>query len=255
MKLAIMQPYFFPYLGYFQAINAVDKYILYGNLDYITEGWMHRNRILVKNQKPIYINVNVIGRSSNKKINEMELVENTRWKKKLLNTIELNYRGSKFFNDVFPLIVQLINADRKLLFDYNCHIIKEICQFLEIQTIIETNNSKYLDLEKELEETKNNTHSNSSEFISNNPIKKVARVIKICQTENSRTFINAIGGTQLYNKEDFKNYGIDLYFVETKPYLYEQFSNEFHPGLSIIDVLMHNGKNKTKQLLNNYNLV
>ncbi|MEI8137325.1 MAG: WbqC family protein [Bacteroidota bacterium] len=58
-----MQPYFFPYLGYFQAIKAVDKYILYENIDYITEGWMHRNRILVKNQKPIYINANVIGQS------------------------------------------------------------------------------------------------------------------------------------------------------------------------------------------------
>ena len=76
MKLAIMQPYFFPYLGYFQAIKAVDKYILYENLDYITEGWMHRNRILVKNQNPIYINANIISKSSNKKINEIELVQN-----------------------------------------------------------------------------------------------------------------------------------------------------------------------------------
>ncbi|HQQ62857.1 MAG TPA: WbqC family protein [Pseudomonadales bacterium] len=76
-----MQPYFFPYLGYFQTISAVDKYIVYENLDYITGGWMHRNRILIKNQKPVYINAQIIGKSSNKKINEIELVKNGLWKK------------------------------------------------------------------------------------------------------------------------------------------------------------------------------
>jgi hypothetical protein len=255
MKLAIMQPYFFPYLGYFQAIHAVDKYILYENLDYITEGWMHRNRILVKNQKPIYINANIVGKSSNKKISEMELVQNPIWKKKLLHSIDLNYRGSEFFQEAFPLVEKLINGNETLLFEYNCAIIKELCEFLDINTVIVTNNKNYLSLEIELDTIHEDNYSLSPELLVTKPARKVARVIKMCKTENASVFINAIGGKELYKKEEFKAYGIELLFVDTKPYQYKQFSHEFVPGLSIIDVLMHNGKNGTKELLNNYTLV
>jgi hypothetical protein len=250
-----MQPYFFPYLGYFQAIHAVDKYILYENLDYITEGWMHRNRIMVKHQRPIYINANVIGKSSNKKISEMELVPNPIWKKKLIHSIDLNYKGSEFFSDVFPLIEELINDQTSLLFEYNSNIIKGICKFLDIDTIIVTKNDNYLSMESELDSIPENNYSSSPELLLTKPIKKVARVLRMCKAENAKTFVNAIGGKNLYSKNEFKAYGIELLFVETKPYLYKQFSQEFVSGLSIIDVLMHNGKNGTRQLLNNYHLI
>ena len=87
------------------------------------------------------------------------------------------------------------------------------------------------------------------------PIKKVARVLEMCSCENSNYFINAIGGQELYSKEEFKEYGIDLYFIKMDNIEYKQFSNEFVPNLSIIDVLMHNGKEGTKELLNRYTLV
>jgi hypothetical protein len=255
MKLAIMQPYFFPYIGYFQAIKAVDKYILYENLDYITQGWMHRNRILVKNQKTVYINVKLVGKSSNKKINEIELVQNYIWKKKLINSIDLNYRGSLFFDDVFPLIKNLIEHEEKYLFIYNSNIINKICEFLDIKTTIETKNNNYLYLENALDNLAETNYLSQPDLLKTNPIKKVSRVIKICQKEKATTFINAIGGLQLYSKEEFKDYGIDLLFIESKPYQYNQFSDTFHPHLSIIDVLMHNGKEGTKHLINNYILI
>ena len=255
MKLAIMQPYFFPYLGYFQAIKAVDKYILYENLDYITEGWMHRNRILVKNQNPIYINANIIGKSSNKKINEIELVQNNVWKKKLLNSINLNYRGSAYFHEIFCLIEQLVKTESKFLLEYNANIIKEVCLFLEIKTSIISDNKHYLQLETNLNSIDSGDYSQFPDLLITKPIKKVARVIEICKIERANNFINAIGGKELYDKNEFKKYNIDLYFVETKTYSYKQFSNKFHHHLSIIDVLMHNGKEGTKKLLENYILI
>jgi hypothetical protein len=255
MKLAIMQPYFFPYLGYFQAIKAVDKYILYENLDYITEGWMHRNRILVKNQNPIYINANIISKSSNKKINEIELVQNNVWKKKLLNSINLNYRGSAYFHEIFCLIEKLVKTESKFLLEYNANIIKEVCLFLEIKTSIISDNKHYLQLETNLNSIDSGDYSQFPDLLLTKPIKKVARVIEICKIENAKTFINAIGGQALYSKDEFNKYGIELFFVKTEPFEYKQFSKSFIPNLSIIDVLMHNGKEKTKELINNYNLI
>ncbi|MEI8136311.1 MAG: WbqC family protein, partial [Bacteroidota bacterium] len=200
-------------------------------------------------------NANVIGKSSNKKISEMQLVQNQSWKKKLINSIDLNYRGSEYFTEVFPVIEQLIQGKQELLFEYNCTIIKGICEFLNINTTIVTKNENYLSLELELDKISETNYSSSPELLLTKPIKKVARVLKICKAENASVFINAIGGKELYNKEEFKSYGIELLFVESKPYQYKQFSKEFISGLSIIDVLMHNGKRGTNELLNNYNLV
>ena len=99
-----MQPYFFPFIGYFQAINAVDKYILYENLDYIKDGWMNRNRVLIKDRNPSYLAVILDGRSSNKKIHEIELNTSFNWRRKLLNKVFLNYKGSLFFDESYHLI-------------------------------------------------------------------------------------------------------------------------------------------------------
>lgn len=255
MKLAIMQPYFFPYVGYFQAIHAVDKYILYENLDYITEGWMHRNRILVKNQNPIYINAHIVGKSSNKKIKEIELVQNNSWKKKTLNSISLNYRGSNFYDETFALIEPLILNDPKYLFEFNANIIKKISIYLDLKTQIISSNKNLEQLEHDLNTIDKNDYSIFPELKKTMPIKKVARVLKICEIEKATVFINAIGGMELYTKDEFKKYNIDLFFIETKPYSYKQFSNNYFPHLSIIDVLMHNGKTGTMEILKNYNLI
>ncbi len=255
MKLAIMQPYFFPYIGYFQCIAAVDKYILYENLDYITEGWMHRNRILIKNKAASYINARTIGRSSNKKISEIELDTNFIWKKKLINSIRLNYSGAKYFEESFALIEQLIQQEHKYLFEYNTAIIKGICNFLNIKTTIISDNKNYLPFEDKLNAIDYNDYSMFTALLKTKPIKKVARVLEMCRMEQADTFVNAIGGKDLYDKKEFEQYDIDLFFIQTGDIAYEQFNRDFFPHLSIIDVLMHNGREQTKELLNNYKLV
>jgi hypothetical protein len=255
MKLAVMQPYFFPYLGYFQGINAVDKYILYEHFNYPIEGWMNRNRLLMKFNQPFFFNALIKDKSPFKKIHQIELLEDNQWKKKILKALFFNYKGSAYFDEIYSLIEKIVFFESKFLYDYNANGIKSISKFLEIKTQISSENNNYVQLENEL-----------YNLVSDNPFfkplinlnileKKVARIITICKMEKINTYINAIGGRDLYNKNIFKEYGIDLFFIETNQYSYKQFSNEFISHLSIIDVLMHNGKEGTKKLIENYNLI
>jgi hypothetical protein len=258
MKLGIMQPYFFPYIGYFQLIRAVDKYILYENLEYIKDGWMHKNRVLVKNHGPTNISLKILGKSSFKKIVEITLVNDDRWKRKLLRTIQQNYSNSVYYQEVYPLIEFLINMPEKNLHVYNSKIILAICNYLDIETYVQYQNTNYLDLEKkiqdkfDLQRKDNNSQLN---IYDENYEKKTVRVIEICKQESAKMFINAIGGKSLYSKNQFFQHGIDLFFLKTKNISYKQLSAEFFPNLSIIDVLMNCGKLGTKKLLKEYKLV
>ena len=254
MKLAIMQPYFFPYIGYFQAINAVDKYILYDNLNYIKEGWVHRNRILI-NGKPSYIAAQLQHKSSNKKIAEIALVEDNRWKHKLLKTLFLSYKSAPFFEEIYSLIETIFDKDNLTLSKFNAFSIQKLAQYLDIKTEITTDCKPYLEVEKKLE-PEILSKENFPEINLDTMVHKVVRVLEICKQEKATIFVNAIGGQELYYKEEFKNNGIELYFVQTLPHKYVQKgTTEFIPYLSVIDVLMNCGKQQTQQLLNKYQLV
>jgi hypothetical protein len=258
MKLGIMQPYFFPYIGYFQLINAVDKYILYENLQYIKDGWMHKNRVLVKNHGPKYISLNIAEKSSFKNIIDINIIDDDRWKRKLLRTIQQNYSNSKYYQEVYPLIEHLITIHEKNLHYYNSKIILEICNYLNIDTYIQYQNKNYIILEKCLEDKFDlQKKDNNCQLITydENYNKKTVRVIEICKNEKADIFINPIGGKSLYSKNQFKNNNIKLFFLKTKNINYEQLSAEFFSNLSIIDVLMNCGKDRTKRLLNEYRLV
>ena len=254
MKLAIMQPYFMPYIGYFQAIKAVDKYILYSNLTFIKEAWMNRNRVRLKDGRLCYILVPLQHKSSNTLISDT-LIDNTKhWRKDILNTVFMSYKKSEYFEEIYPLLERLLNSEVDRLTDLNASTIKGISKFLDISTVIETDNSAYLELEKELK-TIESDYSSFSYMEKTRPIKKVARVLEICRREGCDFFVNAIGGKALYSKEEFAEYGIALNFVQTNAFTYPQYGHCFEPNLSIVDVLMHNGKEGTKKLLNEYTLV
>ena len=256
MKLAIMQPYFMPYIGYFQAINAVDKYILYDNLNFIKDAWVNRNRLLLRNGTITTFSVPIIAKSSHTKIVDIRIDNSQKWGEKLLKTIFLNYKKVSDFDEIFPLLETILSRKYDFLSELNVLSIKTIAEFLSIGTVIEYDNSKYISLEDNLLLVDQQNYSPFQYLEKTQPIKKVARVIAICKAEGATSFINAIGGQSLYSQEEFAKYGIDLKFVQTDLDLrYNQFSHEFTSNLSIIDVLMHNGKERTKQLLNAYTLV
>ena len=230
MKLAVMQPYFFPYIGYFQLVNAVDKFIFYDDVNYIKNGWINRNRILI-NQAPSYLTLQLKGASPFKHINEIEISNNA---EKLKKTIFLAYKKAPFFDEVFPLIETVLNVESNNLSDIAIQSIESISRFLDIDRAFERSGSAYaetLGLDRE------------------------HRLYKLCKLNNAINYINPIGGAELYTKKAFADEGIDLSFLKSNPIQYKQFNHDFVPALSIIDVLMFNSKEQIKIYLEEYQLV
>jgi hypothetical protein len=246
MKLGIMQPYFFPYIGYFQLIKSVDKYIIYDNLNFIKEAWVNRNRVLVKNSGFSLITVPLVSKSSFTKIKDIKIDISKNWKNKITKTLELNYSKAPMFKYVFPLINSMFNFETDSLTKFNSNSIKEICRYLNIRTIIEDDSAKYFSIENEILTSESNKENIDI---------KIIRVFKICKFEGANIFHNAIGGISLYPRELFLSENIELKFIKTKLFTYKQFDNEFIPDLSIIDVLMFNSIDKINEFLNEFELI
>lgn len=232
MKVGIMQPYFLPYIGYWQLLNAVDKYVIYDDVNFIKGGWINRNRMLV-NGEPKLFNIQMQGASPNKLINEIEVSNNTVWKKKLLKTIENSYRKAPFYTDVFPIIEEIINYDECNLAKYLANSIKKVCNYLNIETELIVSSTLYKD----------------------NSLKAQEKVIEICKELKATEYYNAIGGQELYSYEDFKDVDIKLSFLKSNEIKYKQLKDEFVANLSILDVLMFNSINDVRNFLNQYELI
>ena len=230
MKLAVMQPYFFPYIGYFQLIRAVDKFVFYDDVNFIKKGWINRNRILLNNQAA-YITVQLKGASQFKQINCVEFTDN---RGKLKKTIEQAYKKAPHFNSVWPVINDCLDLKTNFISELAIHSVVQVSNYLNLNTLFETSSIHYPG-------TKN--------------LKRAERLKEICRNNNASQYINPIGGTELYGKDDFTPIGVDLYFIKSKDTRYAQYLNEFVPGLSIIDVMMFNSVVAIKSLLNNYELI
>lgn len=231
MKLAIMQPYFLPYLGYFQLIAAVDKFVIYDDVQFIKGGWINRNRILLRG-RPHFLTAPLSGASPHRRINELQLVSNPNWRGRLLKTIAQAYRGAPYFDEVFPLLESLIGVSENRLADFLRYSLVRLMECLEIRPQLITSSTVY-----------GNAH-----------LRGVERVLDICNRENADVYVNARGGRELYDPETFRRRAISLRFLEAKPIEYEQGTPTFHPDLSIVDVLMFNGT-QLQALLQNYRLV
>ena len=232
MKLGIMQPYFIPYIGYWQLMNAVDKYVIYDDVNFIKGGWINRNRILV-NGEPKYFNVPMLGASPYKLINEVGVNNDRKLTDKNLRALEGAYRKAPYYGDVFPLMERVLESGKDDIASYIAESFRIIGEYLDIKTefIISS------DLEKDCEQ------------------KGQDKVLSICKLLGATEYYNAIGGQELYSFEDFKAQDITLKFLKTSDIVYEQLGNEFHPNLSIVDVIMFNSREQVQQMLQKYTLV
>lgn len=228
MKLAVMQPYLFPYIGYFQLIYAADLFLIYDDVAYIKQGYINRNSILSANGATRFT-IPVPGASSNKLISELAFSEDVG---KILRTIEQSYSKAPHFEEVFPMIRRALELDDRS--------IASVCQksFEDIFS--------YLGLEKQFKKTSELEYDRSASARD--------RLIAFCQQFGADSYINAPGGRKLYAKQDFAEKGIDLKFVDSLPVEYPQGNAEFIPNLSIIDVLMHCSPSKTLEMLAQYEL-
>lgn len=221
MKLAIMQPYFMPYIGYFQLIAAVDTFIVYDNIKYTKKGWINRNRML-QNGKDEMFSLPLKSGSDSLDVCERELAADFN-RDKLLNQFKGTYRRAPYFEQTFPLIEQIVRYEDANLFRFLHHSIVRTCEHLGIATEIRISSSIAID----------------------HGLKGQDKVLALCEALGATTYINAIGGMALYSKEAFRGRGVELKFIKSRPFDYGQFGAEFVPWLSIIDVMMFNSREET----------
>ena len=232
MKLAVMQPYFFPYLGYWQMFAAVDKFVLLDDVNFIMRGYINRNNILVGGA-PHLFTIPLEKPSRNKLINETKLNFDDKARESLLRTFACAYRKAPHYNEVYPILEETVNNPEPDLTRFLKHSFERVKEYLGLKTEILV----------------------SSEIEKDNTLRAQDRIIAINQVLGSTQYINAIGGQELYSREDFDRVGIKLNFIKMLPCDYKQFQNEFVPNLSLIDILMFNSVAETKAMLSEFTLI
>jgi hypothetical protein len=234
MKISIMQPYLFPYLGYFQLIGSVDKFIFYNDVNFIKGGWINRNNILINSKKSLFT-VPLDNASPNKYISDIQIHKDmySKWKLKFLKSIEQSYKKAPCFEEIFTLIKFVFDSNDLSISNLNIRSIKTVSDYLGLSVKFEESNLVY----------------NTTKGLS-----KEDRIIAICKVNNCNTYINSSGGRSLYDKQLFIEEGIDMFFIENTLRVYNQFDNPFILGLSIIDVLMFNEKASVNSMINQYSI-
>ena len=231
MIMAANQPYFVPYIGYWQLINAADVFIIGDDYTYIKGGWINRNRIM-ENGMVKFFNIELAHVSSSKNINELFLSDAFK-KEEKLKKLRNAYRKAPHFDAGYALMEQVFSCDEKNLAVFLEHSIRCICDYLGITTKI----------------------IRSSDIPGNSEFKREYRIFDQCRFLGADTYINAIGGQKLYDYQQFHDHGIKLGFIQTEDIRYPQFWYDFEPGLSIIDVIMFNSKEEIRNMLERYKVL
>lgn len=229
MKLGIMQPYFMPYIGYWQLINAVDKYVIFDDVNFIKRGWVNRNNILINGEKNMF-SISLKDASQNKYFNEIYVCDDfVKFRKTLVSA----YSKAPYFKEIIKLMDSIFVYEDKLLSRFIGNSIKIVLDYLGVSTEL----------------------IYSSDIVKNNDLKGQEKILNICNILGASQYYNAIGGQDLYSKNIFTMNNISLSFLEPHLLEYKQFGNDFISGLSMIDVLMFNSKDDINLMLNKYNLV
>jgi hypothetical protein len=231
MKVGIMQPYFLPYIGYFQLIASVDKFVIYDHIKYTKKGWINRNRMLQNGTDKIF-SIPLAKASDRLDIVERE-ISSEFCRHKLLSQFRGCYLKAPYFEDVWPLIESIVSFQDENLFRYIQNSIVLICDYLDIDTEVIV----------------------SSSVAADHDLLSQDRVLSICEAMNANTYVNPIGGLDLYSTDEFASKGYELKFINTNTIEYIQFGDSFVPGLSILDVLMFNSLDECRRLLKEYDLV
>lgn len=238
MKLAIMQPYFFPYIGYFQLINAVNEFILFDDVQYIRKGWINRNRILSPSIEDefLYIIVPIKKHKQTDLIKEIKISYSENWVNKIYGQLTYYKKiRAPFYKDVLDLLEFVFNEEHESIVQLNFKSLNIVAKYLGIETKLSIS-SEY----------------NFDYSLVNGP---GDWALEISKQKKATMYINPLGGIDLFDKEKFNKNGIELKFLKPKEIIYKQSKRNFVPWLSIIDVMMFNSKDEIKKMLNEYVLL
>jgi hypothetical protein len=232
MKLAVMQPYFFPYLGYFQLIHAVNLFVAYDDVNFIKGGWIARNFVLL-NCAPALVTVPLVNLSPYKTIAKTQVVADDRWRLRMLKTLRQAYSKAPNFAAVYALAEAVLRSPCASIAELAMASVRAVADYLHLNTDIR----------------------NSADRYGNSSLKGEARILDICHREGAEAYYNLPGGMALYNRAAFGAAGVDLRFLQPSEPRYRQFSCTFVSRLSIIDVLMFNSVDAAQRLLESYEVV
>jgi hypothetical protein len=228
-RIAIMQPYLFPYLGYFQVMNAVDTYVVYDDVNFIKGGWINRNSILLQGARKNFC-ISLAGASPNKMIRDINIVDDFRI---FLEMVRHAYARAPFFASVWDLLRSICSCPDKNLANF------AVNSFLQIQDYLKRATPIIM----------------SSKIEKNNDLRSEEKILHLCELLQADMYVNAIGGRALYRTENFSARRVALRFLRSCEISYPQNSAGFVSDLSIIDVLMFNDVRKVNTMLEAYELV
>lgn len=220
-----MQPYFFPYIGYFQLAASVDNFVFMDDVAYIKGGWINRNRLFISGEVR-YVTVPVIAASPNRKINELCVERGGRWRRKLLDSVRQSYSGAPHFDRTFAILQDVVSSEEGGIAGMAKGSVISVARHLGLEVAF-GESGKY-----------GNAHLGG-----------VERVIDICKKERATRYLNLPGGRALYRPETFSREGIELEFVDPNLAPYPRLGAGFEPGLSMLDVLMFNDPASARRLL------
>jgi hypothetical protein len=232
MRVAIMQPYFLPYVGYFQLIGAVDRFVVYDDIKYTKKGWINRNRYL-SGGHDAYFTVPLEKGSDYLDVRDRRVSADFD-RDKLLNQLAAAYRKAPRFAETFPLLERVVRRADDNLFDFIHGSLRDVCAALRIETPLVVSSTLGVD----------------------RALRAQDKVLAICEALSADAYVNAIGGLELYDREAFAARGIALSFLKARPHPYPQLGGEFVPWLSILDVMMFNDVDViAREMLNDFELV
>ena len=236
MKLAIMQPYFLPYLGYFSLIKHTDEFILFDTVQFIRHGWIERNRILKPSNGWQYIMVPLKKHSRETIIKDIEINNDQQWKEKILAQLQHYKKQAPYFSNVIYILNEIFSKEYATIVDLNLASLKTVCNYLGINTPIQVFSLMNIDIEP-----------------ANAPDEWALNICKALG--NVDEYWNPPGGQSFFNKKKYENADINLKFHSAILTDYDQKRNVFEPGLSIIDVMMFNSVDEINKMLDNYELI
>lgn len=217
MKVAVMQPYFLPYLGYWQLLGASDRFVLLDDVNYIVRGWMNRNRIWVGG-KEHWMTIPLSNASQNRLIPETLIVEGREWKEKLMRTVQGAYAKASHFADGRDLLAEILGTDEKNLAAFLSRSIRIIAERLGLSASIES----------------------ASAMPADEGLRAESRILDLCEKTGASTYLNLPGGRDLYQATAFEARGMELRFLRSDWEAMELQSSSGQLTLSLLDLRMHN---------------
>lgn len=235
MNVAIMQPYFLPYLGYFALIKHTDKWVVFDTPQFVRHGWIERNRVLKHNNGWQYIKVPLEKYSRSTNIKDVRIKNCVNWQNKILAQLTHYKKKAHFYNDTINLLNKLFNTKTNLIVEIDVYALKLICEYINI----EFNYSVFSQMDIKVNKVKE-----ADEW-----------ALEISKALGAKAYYNPLGGQEFFNRNKYERENIDLKFLKLNLQEYNQKRNEFEPGLSIIDVMMFNSKEQISEFLDQYELI